>query len=190
MYGIDIFRFFELSWLSSTGKPNVAVLEIKLDSPILKAVDTFALKKQFNTYAMKSFNSKKELETHILHGLKNILPKVEIVIIDVDGAGEGKTFYDFFQHLRFICPVSQQPFLGMVVGKGDNQAKEVVSSYILKNRDKEILPHEYANDLYLNLQKVEKFAFAVHLCRRGGISQQYNRSNEPLKIPFARAIVE
>src|SRR5690349_24930320 len=121
-YGVDVIRAFEVSWLNSAGKPEIALLEIFQD-PNRPNLDVWKLKAFLETLNDKSFAEFKTLRSEIFNFLKqdeNFGDSYLKLISQQD-------FYniDFFkmnppaelpnkitQGLRFICEMTGQPQVG------------------------------------------------------------------------------
>jgi len=64
--GEDVWNLWELSWLSSSGKPEVAVLELTIPAASLFIVESKSLKLYLNSLNMTRFSSGAELKNTIV----------------------------------------------------------------------------------------------------------------------------
>lgn len=72
-FGEDIWNCWELSWLDSEGRPEVAVMELRIpaESPFL--VESKSLKLYLNSFNMTSFSSMEEVKNTIIQDLSEII---------------------------------------------------------------------------------------------------------------------
>lgn len=71
--GEDIWNCWELSWLDSAGKPEVAVLELRIPAQSPFLVESKSLKLYLNSLNMTSFSSSEEVKSTIVQDLAEII---------------------------------------------------------------------------------------------------------------------
>ncbi len=145
MYGFDLWRAFELSWLNSSGKPHAAILKIAYPLQSKCIVESKSLKLYLGGLAYEKFASEQELLDTIKQDLQPALgtPQLELQLTDslpiqkldaicIDGleietgtylrdpqllkAGQQVITEKLCSHLlRSFCPITRQPDWGSVI---------------------------------------------------------------------------
>lgn len=190
--GLNIVRAYELSWLNSQGMPQIAVLEIYQDHN----------KPNINTWQLKEFlesiNNASYIDISALRvaiedfvnkdgGLSDssikITPQQQFHEICFDTKFEGLP-QSITQGLRFICPKTGQPFIGMasVYYKQDTDDMDIsplFNNILQRLRNQKLTTKEYTSKLLECITQFElsEFILVINLNRRGGISQTSIRSN-------------
>jgi len=82
-YGHDFWRCYELSWINSSGKPEVAICEVVYPVESTCIVESKSLKLYLNSFSQSRFASFKEVEETVFHDLRTILDPewIEVTII-------------------------------------------------------------------------------------------------------------
>jgi hypothetical protein len=203
VYGLDVIRAYELSWLNSKGKPQLGILEIVQDLS-KTSIYTWKLKKFLESINNNNYAELTIVEdvicTHLNHPIK-IISQADFIAPD------------FFEHLdipdrlmlsheiRFICQDSNQPYIGTLnLILKDNlhlhreQINIIVGNILNNLRNLEFSPQSFVTELSLRLQQKisDIFVISVHLNRRGGISYQAIRSFEQIEYSnfIKRSILE
>jgi 7-cyano-7-deazaguanine reductase len=68
-YGEDIWNVYELSWLSTSGKPEVAIAEIRVPAISANLIESKSLKLYFNSFNMSQFVDASVVEDSISRDL-------------------------------------------------------------------------------------------------------------------------
>jgi 7-cyano-7-deazaguanine reductase len=68
-FGEDIWNVYELSWLSSTGKPEVAIAEIRVPADSANLIESKSLKLYFNSFNMSRLGDATAVQEHIFNDL-------------------------------------------------------------------------------------------------------------------------
>jgi len=97
MYGFDIWRSYDFSWLNSKGRPCVAVLEVVYPLESENIVESKSLKLYLNGLSNTRFGSGQDILNVIEKDLSGVLeaPWVRTRLIDQEGQG----------HCLWDCPV-------------------------------------------------------------------------------------
>jgi len=186
IYGLEIIRAYELSWLNTSGKPQLGILEVKQDfgSP---EINTWKLKSFLESINNLSYSNVGAVNKAIYEFIK--LDNFEII------TQPNFSKIEFFEQLtvpnfnckisdglRFICQHTMQPHIGTVNIMASNSRsldKIAVNNIISAFRNKAFVPQALVHDVFNALQKhiQNDFILSVHLNRRGGISYQALCSN-------------
>ena len=81
MHGFDLWNMYELSWLNSKGKPEIAVGQLIYDASSKKLVESKSLKLYLNSFNNSNFASLEEVKSTITNDLSHILDTQVIVKI-------------------------------------------------------------------------------------------------------------
>lgn len=201
-YGLDIIRAYEVSWLNSLGKPELALLEIFQDG-VKPDIDTWKLKKQLEGLSNKSFPDFKDIRSALytfLHADPNfgdsyikLISQQDFHNIDFTRLPKPIDLPHKFAHgLRFICELTDQPFIGtasIYTAKPNSMAHEVLIASLQELRNNKFTPRTYTVELFNRrfAQTIgEEFVLSINLNRRGGMSFQSVRSKK--SIDFAEFI--
>lgn len=65
-YGYDIWNAYELSWLNSKGKPEVAIVTLDIDAHTTNIIESKSLKLYFNSFNQSKF-ANREMILNLLH---------------------------------------------------------------------------------------------------------------------------
>jgi hypothetical protein len=186
IYGHDIIRAYELSWLNDQGKPQLAVLQLQYDIAT-EVIDTWQLKKHLESINNTVFSN--------IDVLKQKYANCNVTIIRQKDFAALQTFemqpeiyqsYKLVSYgLRFICQVSGQPYIGTInlcLIKDSDYRQQNLSVALAALRNAEFEPRSYVAALYSNLSQdiKDNFLLSVHLNRRGGLSYQALRSNKAI----------
>lgn len=178
---LDIIRAYELSWLATSGKPQLGLLEI------YQITDTWRLKnflESINNTEFANLNAliatleiflgtnKFKIFTHEQFTKVNFLEQQNLTGIKLQ----------YSLGIRFICKLTGQPYIGSVnvLSVNNNIFTDVIINRIITSlRNTEYLPLDLVDALFTQLQAqtTDEFVLSVHLNRRGGISQQFLRCN-------------
>ena len=84
MYGFDLWRAYELSWLSDRGRPQIAILELVYPCESACLVESKSLKLYLNGLAYARFASANDVQQIIHHDLNAILgtPWLKVAIFN------------------------------------------------------------------------------------------------------------
>lgn len=83
--GIDIWNAYELSWLNSKGKPQVACAEFRFPCESAAIVESKSFKLYLNSFNQTAFTDHAELQAQIVKDLSTCVgAAVEVFIHDVD----------------------------------------------------------------------------------------------------------
>jgi len=77
--GLDRWRCYELTWLDSKGKPDIAVLSIRVPCMSVSIVESKSLKLYLNSFAQTQFRSRQEVLETIAADLKQLL-QADIIV--------------------------------------------------------------------------------------------------------------
>ncbi|QLH41908.1 MAG: NADPH-dependent 7-cyano-7-deazaguanine reductase QueF [Coxiellaceae bacterium] len=84
--GFDLWTAYELTWLNSAGKPQIAVAEIRVPVDSDNLVESKSLKLYFNSFAMTKFDSadkvKATIQSDLSHAV-NAPVSVKLILSDV-----------------------------------------------------------------------------------------------------------
>jgi hypothetical protein len=183
--GLDVLRGYELSWLGSSGKPEIACMELCLEYDAGRDLDTIALKKYFLTLTAQQFaNSQQAFKTitaHLNAMLKQKLSRLTFTKpheFHEQDLSVITTAQDYFisHNVRFICQLTGQPSTGTVLVDfiSNNSNSKVLQDKIVALRKSETTPQDYAAELL-----VDDCVLSLHLARKGGFSWQLIRSYNP-----------
>ena len=81
MYGIDHWHAYELSWLDSAGKPEVAVGELFFNSDSENIVESKSLKLYLNSYNLEKFDNRDRVCERIVADLSAVSRSEVMVVI-------------------------------------------------------------------------------------------------------------
>ena len=115
-YGYDILNAYELSWLASNGKPEVAVAEIIYPCDSVCLVESKSLKLYLNSFNGTVFDSAEHVKDVIEHDLSNKLKThVLVKLIDINQKmdfclPEGESIDGFYKE------DFSDPFIGIIHG--------------------------------------------------------------------------
>ncbi len=70
-FGEDIWNIYELSWLSPSGKPEVAIAEIRVPATSANLIESKSLKLYFNSFNMSRFEDATALRETITRDISN-----------------------------------------------------------------------------------------------------------------------
>jgi 7-cyano-7-deazaguanine reductase len=87
LYGYDLWRSYELSWLNSKGKPRVGILEVVYPVESNCIVESKSLKLYLSGLSYENFDSAKGVEEIIRHDLEHILSTEWISVQIIEQAG-------------------------------------------------------------------------------------------------------
>ena len=73
LYGYDLWRSYELSWLNNNGKPRIGILEVVYPIESKCIVESKSLKLYLGGLSYETFDSAKGIEEIIRHDLEHIL---------------------------------------------------------------------------------------------------------------------
>lgn len=200
--GIDIIRAYELYWLNTQGKPQIAMLELQQE-PTAPGLDTWKLKKFLESLNARSFINidalKLELNNYQAIAKINVISQTNFDAVTVFEAAKLPAAFSKLQTfgVRFICPQTGQPFIGRVnvCLAQENKIPDILLQQLLTNyRNNNFEPRAFVDIVYAALEKLitNHFVLSIHLNRRGGISLQFIRSNCLLALqPFIlRSVLE
>ncbi len=196
LYGVDIIRAYEVSWLSSTGKPEIALLEI-FEDPIQPNTNTWDLKAYLMTLNSKTFADLKTVRSEIYNHLKQnasfgdnyikLIPRQDFFAINFNHLPQPTDYpHKISQGLRFICEHSGQPFVGIANIYSDEPLTNVqadLDATVLELRNNNYTTRAYCNELFskrFNQTIASNFVLSISLHRRGGISIQNIRCRKSI----------
>ena len=64
-HGVDIWNAWELTWLSNTGKPGIATVEIRVPAQSPNIIESKSLKLYLNSFSMSRYHTVKEIRSRI-----------------------------------------------------------------------------------------------------------------------------
>ncbi|KTD82713.1 NADPH-dependent 7-cyano-7-deazaguanine reductase QueF [Legionella waltersii] len=86
-YGLDYWNHYEVSWLNSKGKPEVAIAEIAYDCSSPNIVESKSLKLYFNSFNNSRFASASEVKAIVQQDLeKAIASAVSVKLLMLDNS--------------------------------------------------------------------------------------------------------
>lgn len=197
LYGVDIIRAYEVSWLSSTGKPEIALLEI-FEDPLQANTNTWELKAYLNELNNKTFADLKTIRSEIYTHLKKnpnfgdnyikLMPRQDFFNIDFNRIPKPIDYpHKIGQGLRFICERTGQPFVGYAnIFSAEPLAEDIqqqFNSALQELRNLSCTPRAYCNELFIkrfNQTIAEDFVLSLSLYRRGGMSMQIIRCRKSI----------
>lgn len=97
--GVDIWNAYEVSWLSLTGMPQVAVMVLEVPADSTFIVESKSLKLYLNSFNQTRFKTK----TEVLNKIKNDLSKKLNTKVKVRLCGPGQNIYSPFNINKFKC---------------------------------------------------------------------------------------
>lgn len=180
--GLDIIRAFELSWLNTNGKPQIACMEACFAMNDGRKIDTMMLKEYLNSFGSRKYAQPQEVYTEIAL----FFDKVQATPINLQFkfASEFTTKdlslkstaldYIISNNVRYICEHTKQPCTGSVLVDfiGTVNANKIVQQHLIAARNDQSNPQDYALKLL-----ADESVVSLHLARKGGISWQIIRSN-------------
>ncbi|MDT8428569.1 MAG: NADPH-dependent 7-cyano-7-deazaguanine reductase QueF [Pseudomonadales bacterium] len=99
MYGCDLWRAYELSWLDPMGKPMVALLEFVVDCHSPRIIESKSLKLYLNSLNQMRFADREAVKNLLINDLAPVLGlQPQLSLQDVDGQ---------FQQWQVIPPGGQ-----------------------------------------------------------------------------------
>lgn len=201
-YGLDIIRAYEVSWLNSLGKPEIALLEIFQDG-VKPDIDTWKLKTFLGSITNKAFSEFKSIRSEIynyLHTDPNfgdsyvkLTAQQDFYSIDFTKPIAPTEFPHKFSHgLRFICEKTEQPFIGtasIYTARSNTNVRDQLVHVLVELRNLKFTPRNFAFELFnkhFNQSINDDFVLTINLNRRGGTSFQSIRCRR--SIDFAEYI--
>lgn len=198
-YGVDIIRDFEVAWLNSAGKPEIAVLEVFQD-PDRQIFDTLKLKPFIESLYDKTFADFKTARSAIYTFLKEdhnfgesyikLTSQQDFYPIDFTNTPAPVEFPFKTSHgLRFVCEKTQEPYIGtasIFTGQPHNNIRDQLVQVLTELRNSQFMPRAYTHELFnkrFNQTIEPDFVLSVNLNRRGGMSFQSVRCRR--SIDFA-----
>ena len=209
MFGVDVLKYYELSWLNNSGKPHIACLTVITPNGCLSNLETKAFKHYLNSCAMRIFTNTQQIMAEISTEIRKKLG---------DNFKLSLTEPSSFQHIswehqhitntlphsqiicssynvRFICKDTLQPFHGYITLYGDSTLclEQNLSALLLKFRCTKFNMQEYVTCLFAAIANhIQEVTISLHISRRGGFSFQYIRSTfcEDVEIFIRRTVNE
>ena len=174
LYGLDILRCYETSWLNDKGKPEIAILEAQL--PLTAKLNTKEFKSYLNNINNTNFKNKFSF-------IENIQSKFNISIIKLMTPCNKQSNIDNNFMFRFLCIDSGQPFFGNVKIFNNKLEKLQlnISDIINSLRNTKSTPYDFSNILYskiINFMSNQDIIVSCHFARKGGISLQSIRASQ------------
>lgn len=138
IYGLDVWRAYELSWLDRTGKPVVGVMELVYPVESRNLVESKSLKLYLHGISNTPFSCAQELAALIRSDLMKVLvsPWVEATLLGQESAAR----LDWRQALPGICideldigprPVGPDPAI-LALSEDEGLVKETLHSHVLR----------------------------------------------------------
>ncbi|WP_220266458.1 NADPH-dependent 7-cyano-7-deazaguanine reductase QueF [Enterobacter sp. Colony194] len=136
-HGADIWTLYELSWLNSTGLPQVAVGHVSIDSTSVNLVESKSFKLYLNSFNQSRFASWDEVQNTLARDLRHCAQgKVEVQLYRIqDIEGQAIAAFDG------VC-IDEQPITidnyefdaaYLDGAAGEQQVEETLVSHILKS---------------------------------------------------------
>ena len=98
-HGVDVWNAYELSWLSPSGKPEVAIAVLELPCESLFTVESKSLKLYLGSFSQSHFDGVEAVETCIINDLTECVGmQVSVQLLSVE-AEEQATFTAGFDGL-------------------------------------------------------------------------------------------
>ncbi len=105
--GVDIWNAWELTWLTSTGKPGVATVEVRVPAQSPNIIESKSLKLYLNSFAMSRYDTAEEVRSRISSDLSRCAgAAIEVSLLDTaanDGAGSATLPGDCLDDLDVDC---------------------------------------------------------------------------------------
>lgn len=93
MYGLDHWQAYEISWLDSAGKPQIAIGEFFFNSDSENLVESKSLKLYLNSLNQERYNNKESVRQIIEQDLSKIShSEMKVVLHDIDEMGADDIF--------------------------------------------------------------------------------------------------
>lgn len=201
-YGVDIIRAYEVSWLNSAGKPELALLEVMQDG-VKPDCNTWKLKTFLEKLVNKTFTDYKAIRTELFNFLHDdpnfgdsyvkLTPQADFFSIDFTKMPTPHEFpHKFIHGARFICEQTAQPFVGVVsiyTAKQNPGIREMLIHNLAELRNSKFTPRTFTLEIFNKrfVQLInEDFVLSINLNRRGGMSFQTLRCRR--SIDFAEYI--
>lgn len=187
IYGLNIIRAYELSWLNDHGKPQLGIVEMAQNLSSAE-IDTWDFKIFLENLNNKKYTSINAVKNSICDFLGvapecvNIIPHENFNNVEFfEQIKHESTTNCLSRDFRFICQKSGQPYIGKIniLLDAPKPNEKPIENIITSLRNKKFVPNALVEELFSQLQDVIKnnFVLSVHLNRRGGISYQALRSN-------------
>ena len=90
-HGADIWNAWELTWLSASGQPRVATVEIRVPAESPAIVESKSLKLYLNSFAMTRFDSAEAVREVIARDLTSCIGAEAAVNMQIPAITEGQT---------------------------------------------------------------------------------------------------
>lgn len=182
----ETWTCFEGVFTTSQGIRKRVIVSIKAKST-LYTLNTFVLQKVFHEYHDQRFSTQLCYQNALGQRLGEyfdlkVLDEHQIERTFESSRGTQGILYP----LRFICPVSSQPYFGHFLGFPNNsEQEELIAWALLQIRSQSLKPLEVPAKL-LCILKTSSLQLAFALSRRGGISYQ----GATFDKPYQRSQVE
>lgn len=135
MYGFDLWRSYELSWLNPQGRPQAALLEIVYPCESRYLVESKSLKLYLNGLASAVYAAAEDLARTIRQDLAAVLetPWIETTVIPLDDFSTGTSLPPGICLDSIDCPVSQYTPDPSLLITTPEQAEENLFSDLLRS---------------------------------------------------------
>ncbi|WP_250658531.1 NADPH-dependent 7-cyano-7-deazaguanine reductase QueF [Alkalimarinus coralli] len=133
--GVDIWTSYELSWLSPSGKPQVAIVEFAIPCGSANIVESKSFKLYLNSLNQTAFDSADQLEKVLAKDLSKVVEsKVDVRIIPLEqsvgisAGNEGRTLIDLID----INDVSYEVDSALLSSTKGRRVEQKLVSHLLK----------------------------------------------------------
>ncbi len=133
-YGQDVWTAFELSWLNTKGKPQVAIAEFIIPANSKSIVESKSFKLYLNSFNQTKLNGIEELQERLTQDLsEGFGAEVSVKLFSVNefplgNSDIGKNIDDLDVEI-----IDYEPNANLLAIEGGNKIKETINSHLLKS---------------------------------------------------------
>ncbi len=133
--GVDLWSAYELSWLSSTGKPHVAVATFRFPAQSAAIVESKSFKYYLNSFNQTPISSVDSLKTMLVGDLSNACgDKVAVEICGVCEAGDSGVLPGFCVDELAVTIEAYEPDASLLAFDSNHAVKnDCLFSHLLKS---------------------------------------------------------
>ncbi len=135
-HGVDIWNAWELTWLSNTGKPGIATVEIRVPAQSPSIIESKSLKLYLNSFSMSRFDAVEDVRSRISADLSRCVEhEIEVTLLDSavnDGVGSAALPGDSIDNLSVECSTWDVDANLLQADRG-NVVSESLHSHLLRS---------------------------------------------------------
>jgi len=135
-HGVDIWNAWELTWLSNSGKPGIATVEIRVPAQSPNIIESKSLKLYLSSFSMSRYDTVNEIRSRILADLRLCAgSEVEVSLQpadSTDGVGTGSLPGDCIDSLDVDCSAWDVD-AGLLQADKDDFVSESLHSHLLRS---------------------------------------------------------